>query len=382
MAGLGRKVFAPGEVLTATNVQNYLMDQAVQVYAGTAARGSAIGTATTEGMVSWLADTDQMQVAVGTASWQNINLTASYNYIINGAFDVWQRGTASTASGVYLADRFYHAFTGTATISRSTDVPTNEGFVYSLSFASTSGTNPFLAQRIESVNSTSLAGKTLTISVWAKSTVGTGPLSWDTAYPTATDNWGSETLDASGTFAATMTVGTWTRYSATFTANALATRGYRVTVYRSVTSTSTTTLYTGMQLELGSVATPFRRNAPSIQGELAACQRYYVRLLADNGGGSYFAFGQAFSGTSISMYAMLPVNMRITPSALDASAVSNFSLQQGALTPNGSFSINVNESSTKTVGVAVTVASGATTNQFYRLLSANANAYIGFTSEL
>lgn len=69
MAGLGRKVFTPGEVLTATNVQNYLMDQAVQVYAGTAARGSAIGSATTEGMVSYLADVDTVQVATGTATW-------------------------------------------------------------------------------------------------------------------------------------------------------------------------------------------------------------------------------------------------------------------------------------------------------------------------
>jgi hypothetical protein len=48
------------------------MDQAVQVYAGTAARGSAIGSATTEGMVSWLADTDQMQVATGTATWVDV----------------------------------------------------------------------------------------------------------------------------------------------------------------------------------------------------------------------------------------------------------------------------------------------------------------------
>jgi hypothetical protein len=72
MAGLGRKVFSPGEVLTATNVQNNLMDQAVQVYAGTAARGSAIGTATTEGMVSWLEDVNKLQVATGTASWVDV----------------------------------------------------------------------------------------------------------------------------------------------------------------------------------------------------------------------------------------------------------------------------------------------------------------------
>ena len=42
MAGAGYRTFASGEVLTSTNVQTYLMDQAVQVYAGTAARASAI----------------------------------------------------------------------------------------------------------------------------------------------------------------------------------------------------------------------------------------------------------------------------------------------------------------------------------------------------
>ena len=72
MPGLGRRTFAPGEVLTATNVMGYLQDQVVQVYAGTAARGSAIGTATSEGMASYLADTNQVQVAVGTATWVDV----------------------------------------------------------------------------------------------------------------------------------------------------------------------------------------------------------------------------------------------------------------------------------------------------------------------
>jgi len=65
MAGLGYRIFSAGEVLTASNVQGYLQDQAVMVFAGTAARGSAIGTAT-EGMVSFLKDIDQLQVYNGS----------------------------------------------------------------------------------------------------------------------------------------------------------------------------------------------------------------------------------------------------------------------------------------------------------------------------
>ena len=72
MAGAGRRTFTPGEVLTASNVMNYLQDQAVMNFAGTAARGSAIGTAVAEGMVSYLADTDAVQVYDGS-SWRSLN---------------------------------------------------------------------------------------------------------------------------------------------------------------------------------------------------------------------------------------------------------------------------------------------------------------------
>jgi hypothetical protein len=356
------------------------MDQAVQVYASEAARGSAIGSATTEGMVSWLSDLNELQVATGTATWQDVSLVQSPNFVINGGFDVWQRGTSSTSSGVYLADRFLHAFAaGSATISRSTDVPSNEGFTYSLSLASTSATNPIIAQRTESANSVNIAGKTVTLSVWAKSTVGTGPLSWDTAYPTATDNWGSETLDASGTFAATMTVGTWTRYSATFTANALATRGYRVTVYRSVTSTSTTTLYTGMQLELGSVATPFRRNANSIQGELAACQRYYYR---STGPQVFSALTSGFASTtsSATMLFNLPVTMRTAPSAVEWATIQITDIISAGTPSNISIS---NTISSNNIAALVVTATALTVYRTYFLTNANNVAgYIGVTAEL
>lgn len=68
MAGAGRRTFQPGEVLTASNVNSYLMDQSVMRFASSAARGSAVGTAViAEGMVSYLDDANAMEFYDGTA---------------------------------------------------------------------------------------------------------------------------------------------------------------------------------------------------------------------------------------------------------------------------------------------------------------------------
>lgn len=64
MSGLGRKVFTAGEVLTAVNVNGYLMDQSVMVFASEAARTTAIPTPTA-GMLTFLADVAQVQVYDG-----------------------------------------------------------------------------------------------------------------------------------------------------------------------------------------------------------------------------------------------------------------------------------------------------------------------------
>lgn len=82
MAGSGRRTFAAGEVLTASNVMNYLMDQSIMTFAGTAARGSAIGTAVAEGMVSYLKDSNRTEYYDG-ASWKSVS---GSNLIYSGTF--------------------------------------------------------------------------------------------------------------------------------------------------------------------------------------------------------------------------------------------------------------------------------------------------------
>lgn len=144
MAGSGRRTFAPGEVLTASNVMNYLQDQAVMNFAGTAARGSAIGTAVAEGMVSYLADTNDVQVYDGT-QWSSITgLTpiiptsvavgsGTYSVGINGRISFTTVGTNISLNGVFSSKFDYYKI-----IFRA--LPTTGGSIMSFRFR-TGGTD-------------------------------------------------------------------------------------------------------------------------------------------------------------------------------------------------------------------------------------------------
>lgn len=67
MAGAGFKDFVAGDILTAVDVDTYLMQQTIMVFAGTAERGTTIGTAVSEGMFTYLADTNALEYYDGSA---------------------------------------------------------------------------------------------------------------------------------------------------------------------------------------------------------------------------------------------------------------------------------------------------------------------------
>jgi hypothetical protein len=91
--GSGYRTFTAGEVLTASNVQDYLMDQSVMVFADSTARATNIGTANfEEGMVSYLEDSDIVEVYNGT-TWASIAPAAVTPGLV-------QIGTAISFSGV------------------------------------------------------------------------------------------------------------------------------------------------------------------------------------------------------------------------------------------------------------------------------------------
>lgn len=79
----GWKSWSVGEYVEAPDFQAYVQDQVVQVYAGTAARGSALGTAVAEGMVSYLEDTNTLQFYDGSA-WQNVSSPGDISAVTAG----------------------------------------------------------------------------------------------------------------------------------------------------------------------------------------------------------------------------------------------------------------------------------------------------------
>jgi hypothetical protein len=243
--------------------------------------------------------------------------------------------------------------------------------------AATTAQNAQIFQRIESFNSTPYAGQTVTLSVWAKNSAGTSKLSYVGVYPSAADNWGgSNTTDVQGDLTATSWSSSWTRYSVTFTMNALATRGYQIIFYRNGTETSTT-LYAGAQLEIGSVATNFTRTGGTIQGELSACQRYYYRF---GGLNAYQGFGLGYAkGTTTVQFPLVnPVTMRISPTSIDYSTLTAFDGTSfcaiSAIASDGLYPNICRVAGTTT---------GATQYRPYELLSNNSTSgYIGFSAEL
>ncbi len=82
MAGSGWRTFTSGAVLTAAQVQNFLQDQVVQVYATTAARSSALGTAVSNGMMSFITTGAQLDYYNG-AGWTGLNYTSITNSTVS-----------------------------------------------------------------------------------------------------------------------------------------------------------------------------------------------------------------------------------------------------------------------------------------------------------
>jgi len=218
---------------------------------------------------------------LGNASFAGMPYGASSflrNRIINGGMQVWQRGTSfsSPASGSYTADRMYVGWTGAAPASVA-QVTGPTGFTYAARITgAASNTLVTFGQKIESVNCADLASKTVTVSVVLSASVAQ-TFTWAIFYANATDNFATSTQISTGTWSVTTSAAT---YTATISLPSQAANGLQFQVYPNSAGafTSGTFDITGLQLEQGSVATPFERR--QYGQEVSLCQRYYCKTFS------------------------------------------------------------------------------------------------------
>jgi hypothetical protein len=307
------------------------------------------------------------------------------NNIINGGFDFFQRGTSSSTSGWTCADRWYNIVGGTTTFSQDTSVPTAAGVQYSYKW--TTGASSSYGQFYTALDSATvkpLRGQAMAFSFWVKAT-GTafsGVLNADAAYSNSTDAYASQATGVTITGGANITpTSTWTRYTGTLTIPSDAV-GLKIGVVPTSVQASGVVVYlAAVQLELGSVATTFKRAGGTIQGELAACQRYYFRTLTGNAYGRVSQYGNATGATNFVSWVQPPVPMRVIPTAIEFSSALGAGDGVALVAAISAITLD-GQTNNNYVGFSCTT-SGLTTYRGYNIIgNASTTSYIAATAEL
>ena len=354
--------------------------------------------------------TGDVTVSFDQANFGGGQYAAAKNKIINGDFGVNQRNfTSVTTNGTYTFDRFFARIGGDGTATFTPQVFT-PGAAPQAGYEATNFLQIVTASQTSTAVITQLryyfedvrtfAGQTATISFWAKAASGTPKVSVN-----LTQSFGSGGSTAVNTAVSAVTLTTnFARYSVTIavpsvsgkTIGAQSVLQLKLGVsagsdnaaeFAATGIQNNTFQFWGIQMESGSTASPFQTATGTIQGELAACQRYYYRANFDGSAAyAYFGQGGGFSTTVARILMPFPVTMRKNPTTLDTSAFANFRLQSFdeavSATPTA-FTANTNFTFSQNGVIDVTVASGLTAKTLYVLRGENTTAAnIGWSAEL
>jgi hypothetical protein len=324
--------------------------------------------------------------------------SAGKNKAINAACEIAQRGTSAVtltaASFSYPVDRFFVGRSSGTTGATAQQISSTglDGFKNAIRIQRTAGdtsTNDlYVGQSFESSNSIPFANKTIVVSFWARAGANYSPTSsalsvrFYTGTGTDQSGLGSAFTGSATPISQTATLTTsWQRFQYTAT---LASTATQMQFLAFCTPTGTAGAadnfdITGLQVELGAIASPFQIASGSVGSELALCQRYYYRFASGNN--TFLGLGTFYTATSVYLGIYFPVSMRIAPT-LDATSGTNFygissnntfdSFNSFTLfrpTTTGAFIFNATEAS-GSIGYSG-MAEGT-----------NASAYVAFTSEL
>jgi hypothetical protein len=398
-----KTTYANGDVYSASDVNdtNGTLNLLNPTAKGSLVSASAANTPSrlavgTDGQVLVADSTATTGLKWGTAA-SGAPYVAGKNAIINGGADIWQRGTSiaqAAASQVYTADR-WNSLVGASTastISRqvtgdTTNLPNIQYCVRVQRNSGQTGTGVmYFANSLETVNSIPFTGQAVTVSFYARKGANYSPTSSALAVylwnGTGTDQQVNSSYTGAnivGSVTATLTT-TWQRFTFTGT---VPTNSTELAIQAQMTPTGTAGAadyyeITGVQLEQGSSATTFSRAGATIQGELAACQRYYYRTTAPTSGNGSISFGTAYSTTAVFIPFSYPVTMRATPTALEYSATQ---VNDGATGINANTMGLANATASGTL-INITALSAAVTQFRPYLFIATTNGYIGVSAEL
>jgi hypothetical protein len=346
-------------------------------------------------------------------------LVNNRNRIINGDMRIDQRNAGASISlsstVVYAVDRF-NAQTNVGsghTIEQVQDAPAGFTDSYKLTVgtgATPTGTNfGRLRQFVEGYNTADFDfgtanAKTITLSFWVKTSV-TGNFgvaffnsandrSYTAQYTVSSANtWEYKNItiagDTTGTWLTTNAAGVSVAWDLGEGPDRSKAIGWGATVgsglgltggTKILATTGATFFITGVQLEVGSVATPFERRP--FGTELALCQRYYWKFQA-NQEDTDFGLGHNETASVTRGPLFFPVTMRVAPSTMDTTGTAaDYRIRRAGATVNCSSVPTIGLSSPVNCEISFTVASGLTTNSVSVLRASNATAFLGFNSEL
>jgi len=341
------------------------------------------------------------------------------NRIINGDMRIDQRNAGASitpADGDYSLDRWrcfqsvaskYSVQQNAASVTPPTGFTNYLGATSLSAYTLVAGNYFFLSQAIEGYNIVDLSfgtanAKTVTLSFWVRSSL-TGSFGaivynsgYSRTYPilytiNSSNTWEYKTItiagDTSGTWLTTNGLGIGIGFCLGAGSTVSAASGswtsagsvFGVTGQTQVVSTNGATFYvTGVQLEVGSSATPFERRL--YNQELANCQRYFYMHCTGNG--QSVGVGTAYTGTLMSIYISMPVTMRANPSAYYSTGTSYYI----SYLNNGSDGFNspgnLVAGSTNNVTFDATDGVSITAGTAGRVATSSASAYIGLSAEL
>lgn len=244
------------------------------------------------------------------------------NFVINGAMQVFQRGTSFTNSALAYNADLIAVDDNQGGGGQSTDAP--DGFTYSLKVDPGSGLNAAIRHPIElpaaGEGGVFRSGQKFTLSFYLKSDNAGEAINIFVA--SSTTKGGTTTNHVNNTSTGLTTTTSWTRYTYTFTSNNVGGSDTCYNLVPYVTTPSGAVYWTGLQLELGTEATPFEHM--SYGDVLKKCQRYYHRI---EGAAKLIGHCFYFGTTEVDVEVNLPCSMRVAPTLTASTVSNNFRIQ-------------------------------------------------------